>query len=176
MPKIDSSLPTEEWRPVPGYEGRYEVSSCGRVFSFARQGTTGKLLRPVDFGGYKRVLLYAGDGTRVRFGIHRLVALAFLPNPEGKPQVNHKNGTKYDNRLENLEWATNAENIQHSFNTGLNKGAPSRPVLGVNIVTGSGLYLKSVNSAVQWGFSKSAILKVLAGINTQTKGYTWHDY
>ena len=111
---------TEEiWKDVQGYEGLYQVSNLGRVKSF--QLGEGTLLNPsLARKGYLCVELRL-SGKRKRFRIHRLVAMAFIPNIENKPEVNHINGIKTDNRIENLEWVTHLENISHAWNTGLGK-------------------------------------------------------
>lgn len=107
----------EEWRDVVGYEGLYQVSSLGRVRSTA----TGRIYGapPADRrrGGetnYRVAHLKRADGIRRSFPVHRLVALAFLPNPEHKPVVNHRDGDRRNNRLSNLEWATYGENSRHA--------------------------------------------------------------
>lgn len=112
------------WADVPGWEGRYEVSNDGLVRSWAgRHGDEAEphiLKQKIDRYGYPVVCLRNRAQCRIEYPtVHRLVALAFIENPEGKPQVNHKNGNKTDNRVENLEWATNAENIQHAHDMGL---------------------------------------------------------
>lgn len=96
-----------EWKPVPipTYEYVYMVSDMGDVLSLR----TGQLLTPkVTKAGYLRVALSI-EGVVKMVAVHRLVAKAFIPNPENKPTVNHKNENKMDNRAVNLEWATNAE-------------------------------------------------------------------
>jgi len=107
--------------PVPGYEGLYAVTKNGVVFSLPRT-TTKKLgiMNPVDNmnGSYLRVVL-SKDGHAKLWYIHRLVALAYIDNPESKPMVNHKNGIKTDNHVDNLEWATSMENHTHAFEHGL---------------------------------------------------------
>jgi len=95
----------EEWKPMPGFEGYYLISNRGNVWSVR----TSKLLKiKTTNAGYARVTPCV-NGYRKECAVHRLVALAFIPNPENKPTVNHKNENKLDNRVENLEWATNAE-------------------------------------------------------------------
>lgn len=107
----------EQWKHIPGYEGSYMVSSYGRVKSF--KNNKERILKPgKNSSGYLNITLYKNDLPHY-YRAHRLVAIAFLPNPENKNQVNHINGIKTDNRLENLEWATNKENIQHAYRTGL---------------------------------------------------------
>lgn len=111
------------WAEIPGWEGRYEVSNDGLVRSWA--GKHGNLLKPhllkpkKDRYGYLVVCLRDRKAERTEYPtVHRLVAMAFLEEIN-KPQVNHKNGIKTDNRVENLEWVTNSENIQHAFSMGL---------------------------------------------------------
>ena len=103
----------EEWRAVKGYEGIYQISSLGRIRNFY-----GRILKPETArNGYKRITLW----DRKKYQIHRLVAIAFIPNPENKETVNHKNGVKTDNRVENLEWNTWSENSKHAYAIGLKK-------------------------------------------------------
>lgn len=94
----------ETWKPVVGYEGLYEVSNMGNVKSCSKEGN-GYMPRILKAGtmkvGYKHVALHK-SGKQTTLTIHRLVAIAFLPNPENKKEVNHKNGARIDNRLENL--------------------------------------------------------------------------
>lgn len=111
----------EEWKPIEGFEGLYEISSYGRVKSF-NVSSSGKILRPSpDSGGYLRTSL-TKDGKRKYVNVHRLVANAFLPRIDGKTCVNHIDGNKANNRLDNLEWCTYSENIQHAFRIGLYSG------------------------------------------------------
>ena len=117
----------EIWKEIEGYNGIYLVSNIGNVKSIDRKSkhaTSGyitvfgrnKALR--NWGGYPRVYL-TKENTGNTFSVHRLVAKTFIPNPENKAQVNHINGIKHDNRVENLEWCTPKENMQHALSTGL---------------------------------------------------------
>lgn len=108
---IDESK--EIWKDVLGYETKYQVSSYGRIKSIGH-GYPKTLSLLENSAGYNAIQFYQKTGSK-RFLIHRLVALAFLPNPENKPAVNHINGKKKDNRLENLEWVTLSDNILHSY-------------------------------------------------------------
>lgn len=108
-------LPSEEWLPIPGYD-KYEVSSFGRVKSVSRGKP--KILTPHSNRGYLQVFL-CKDGAQKSFRIHRLVAQAFIPNLEKKPQINHKDGHPLNNHVSNLEWVTARENTQHACDTGL---------------------------------------------------------
>ena len=110
----------EIWKPIEGTDGRYEVSNTGKVRStnYNKSGICRELKQKIDRYGYCVVTLHM-DGKQKYPTVHRLVAKAFIPNPENKPQVNHRSGVKTDNNVDNLEWSTTSENVQHAFDTGL---------------------------------------------------------
>lgn len=113
-----------DWRPLKRYEGRYEITKEGLI-----RNRHGRVLSPYQ-GEYLTVVL-TGEGFRRTERVHRLLAENFL-SPYSGEQVNHKNGDKYDNRLENLEWCTPSENVKHSYQEGLasNRGTRhSRSIL-----------------------------------------------
>jgi len=126
----------EEWKAIADSNGEYYISNQGRVKShkFGKE----RILKPGLIGsGYQFVdLCFKGKKPTSRT-IHKLVALAFIPNPENKPQVNHKDGDKLNNCIDNLEWVTRQENVRHAWENGLcesNRLASSKPVL--DIITG----------------------------------------
>lgn len=123
-------MKNEIWKPVVGYEGYYEVSNYGTIRSLDRQITIlkegiapqvfikpGRRLSPGVVSGYLRVVLKHAD-FKLNLLVHRLVAIAFIPNPENKPQVNHIDGNKKNNTLQNLEWCTAKENTLHATQIG----------------------------------------------------------
>lgn len=123
----------EIWKDIKGYEGLYQVSNLGRIKSLERYVKNHDAMqyheekiklateRKRNDGkqGYLALQLYRDNKAKNCY-VHRLVAEAFIPNPESKPTVNHINGDKHDNRAENLEWATYSENNIHAYVTGLN--------------------------------------------------------
>ena len=127
----------EIWKPIEGYEGLYEVSNMGRVRSLDREWkitpnhnmrTKGKVItQEKNHAGYLRACLSKHNNPRM-FSTHRLVAKAFVPNPQNKPDVNHKDGDKANNRANNLEWVTPSENQIHSRDA-LHRRYHSRPVI-----------------------------------------------
>lgn len=113
----------EQWKDIPEFEGIYQISNLGRVKGLSRfvnskdggkRPLKEQIINFTSYKGYDFVNLWKNQKSK-RFSVHRLVALAFIPNPENKPQVNHKNGIKTDNRLENLEWVTLSENMIHAY-------------------------------------------------------------
>lgn len=117
----------EQWKDVPEYEGLYLVSTHGRVFSFKRAGNRkDRILKPFRSsanGSYRCVSLNK-NGVDKRKSIHRLVATAFIKNPNGLREVNHKDGRPSNNHVDNLEWVNRSQNQLHAFAIGLksNKG------------------------------------------------------
>jgi hypothetical protein len=122
----------ETFRDVPGYEGRYMVSESGvvvgmlRIGKFTKPGKSAESDTPVRIMtqtksrcGYMRVSLVGFDGRDWSPGVHKVVALAFIPNPDRKRTVNHKDGDKTNNHVSNLEWMTYSENSFHAIATGL---------------------------------------------------------
>lgn len=116
----------EIWKDVPGYEGKYQVSNLGNVKSLRMWSSVQnryiqreRIMKPYKgASGYLQINLKT-ERTRRLALIHRLVASAFIPNTENKREVNHINGIKTDNRVENLEWNTSQQNSIHSYQTGL---------------------------------------------------------
>lgn len=126
VPPIDGEI----WKDIPDLQGCYQVSNMGRIKSLERTiaANDGRAIRVQEKilvprpsrCGYFLVWLYKGD-LRKGFSIHRLVAKAFIPNPDNLPEVNHKNGIKSDNRASELEWATSGDNQTHAYKIGLRK-------------------------------------------------------
>lgn len=118
----------EEWKDISGFEGQYQVSNLGRVRSLDRwvravsggcYKISGQLMRAADNGsGYLFVVMCKHSKYTQRL-VHRLVAEAFIPNPENKRTVNHKDGNRQNNYVDNLEWATSSENNKHAYKLGL---------------------------------------------------------
>lgn len=109
----------ERWKSVKGFEGKYLVSDHGRIYSMYRQGCNGRMLKlQLDKCGYPYAIL--SDGKRKKYTlVHRAVAAAFVKNKKNKPQINHLDGVKTNNYATNLEYCTAAENIAHSYDSGL---------------------------------------------------------
>lgn len=147
----------EVWKDIQGYDGLYQVSDLGRVKSFKYNKE--KILKPgIDDSEYMTVVLCDG-GIKNKY-IHRLVAMAFIANPENKPTVNHKKGIKTDNRASQLEWATQKENVKHSFDILGRKGS-FKAVIQLskerNIISEySSLKIASIKTAVSQGNISSA--------------------
>ena len=177
----------EEWRDIKGYEGKYQVSNLGRVKGLERTVNTWNAYKTLYERVLKTYMAYNGYLKVVLQGktklIHRLVAEAFIPNPENKPQVNHKNEVKQDNRVENLEWVTAKENV--NYGTSLRRRAATQRRLG-NQINNKGSSKKvicveeqkifeSINDAVRKGFGKdsSAITKCCKGKKQTHNKYHW---
>lgn len=123
----EDCISSEIWKPIPNFEGLYEASNIGRIRSVERKVSSGKgertvsskILKPIlDEWGYEKVSLSKG-GKCVSRKVNRLVAQAFIPNPNNYPQVNHKDGIKTHNYIENLEWCTASQNMKHCFENGM---------------------------------------------------------
>lgn len=111
----------EEWKVIPD-EPNYSVSNFGRI----RNNTTRNIRKFTECPGSRYAKLHVGRPPhRKHYAIHRLVANAFIPNPENKPEINHINGNKYDNRVSNLEWCTHSENMKHATHNDLCPLPPS---------------------------------------------------
>lgn len=174
----------EIWKDIPEFTGHYQVSNLGRVKSLSRfcvdRHRTGALIKPDKNANYHRVTL-SKDRKPKRFSIHRLVAICFIPNPNNKPQVNHINGIKTDNRLDNLEWCTASENINHAISTGLYippsgaKNKQSKPVAMIDVNTGKVLnvFHSAVVAQKLTGVYRTGIRNCCTGRKSHAGGYKW---
>lgn len=120
----------EIWKPIDGFEGLYEVSNMGNIKrlqktitdKYRNRNVKEKIMTPRKSKDYLTICLHRDDDSK-ECRIHRLVAQAFIPNPENKPQVNHKDGNKQNNCVDNLEWNTQSENMKHAYKLGLKKSS-----------------------------------------------------
>lgn len=118
----ETTLIDEEWKDIEGYEGLYAISNCGNIKSYTKLNSRGqylkqRILKPVLMkNGYYTVTLYNDGGSSKKY-LHRLVAEAFIPNPENKPTVDHINRDRRDNNVKNLRWATYSEQRSNQIST-----------------------------------------------------------
>ncbi len=162
------------WKNIKGYEGRYMASDDGRIKSLVKKGCSSQnesiLEGSPDKDGYLRVGIRDKNGKAKTAKIHRLVAETFIPNPENLPQVNHKNGVKTDNRVENLEWITNVDNIRHAVAIGLrDHHYQSRKVEILDKETGEMFSFESMKDASLWlGHKRSYLARKVINKKSRT--------
>ena len=165
-------------KEIPGFPGIY-VTDSGEIFSELRHGIY--LKQQPDNKGYLRVRVTI-NGQKKQLKVHRVVAEAFVPNPMNKPQVNHKDGNKHNNRADNLEWVTNQENADHAMANGLwanvfaaskrTNDARKTPMLVTDLATGETVWFESMSDAERYCGTKH-INEVLQGKRSHANGYTF---
>ena len=155
-----------------GQETDYSVSTEGEV----RKDTTNYILSQSSQQDYKFVGLLI-NGKQKRMRVHRMVALTFIDNPDNKPYVNHINGNRSDNNVENLEWVTPSENTQHAVNTGLFKSGRNRAVIQYNLNGEQMATFESASEAArQTGGSQSKITMCCRRQRDSANDYQWRYY
>jgi hypothetical protein len=155
------------WKRVPGFDECYKVSSQGEIYSVRR-------LKPLNghcsHTGYKHITL--SDNNRRRIDtVHRIVAETFIPNPDNKRDVNHKNGNKLDNRVENLEWCTRSENLHHAIEIGLVNSRKRIAQLKDGVVINT--FDSAKVAAKVLGLGYSPIYGAASGRYKTAHGYQW---
>ena len=186
-------MPEEIWKPVVGFEGRYDVSNMGRVRSLINNCENLRAepkIRKLTLGksGYFYVVLWDHGNNKV-LRVHRMVAEAFLEKPDNAECVNHVNGIKTDNRVENLEWCTLSENTLHAIRLGLvvdpashfhtkgrhGKDHPTSKPVEQYTLDGEfiGEYESCVEAANRLGFVANNIQRCAHGKRRTAHGYRW---
>ena len=172
----------EIWKDIKDFEGLYKVSNLGNVKSSERRVKNGKntfrtqkerlvKLKPnLERNGYVYCMLYK-DNKAYSKQVHRLVALAFIQNPDNLPQVNHKDGNKENNSIDNLEWVTDIQNKKHAWKTGL-ANAEHRKQKIKCIQTGE-VFESVVKCSEIMNIDRSSIFKQLKGEKEYVKGYSF---
>lgn len=157
----------EIWKDIKGYEGLYQVSNLGRV---RRQS---KLLHlNTNTYGYKHVTLSKGNAQKTAL-VHRLVASAFIENPLGLPQINHKDGDKSNNAVSNLEWVTPKENNCHAINSNLRKTKKILLIGNENKVIREFNNRMEINSFLDKHVCQDLITRCCNGQRKTAYGYVW---
>ena len=168
------------WKDIQGYEGAYQVDENGNVYSIRKK----KMLKAwKNRFGYLKVSLWK-DNRGKQFAVHRLVAQAFIPNPENKPQVNHIDCDRTNNNVDNLEWVTNQENHDWSVKLGrrvmrenwrskIIATRQRKPVEGTNIETGEVIRFDGIRAVSSAGYDSKSVTNCCKGRKKSYRGFTW---
>lgn len=172
----------EIWKPIPGYDGWYEASSLGRIRT--NHYMNGSEVRVMKYeqnqDHYCRVELRK-QGTRKKHMVHQLIALTFIPNPEGKPYVDHKDGNRHNNAVDNLRWCTHAENMNfpgvRNTMSIIRQGSLNHYAKSIKQYTLDGILVKEWDcmsvAARAYNVSIAAISSCASGKLAHVKGYVW---
>ena len=153
-------------QPIEGFRG-YFINKEGQVWSEYRRHCW---LTPSSNGtGYHKVVLCRDEKKHTKY-VHRLVAETFLPNPDNKPQVNHKNGIRHDNRAKNLEWATRSENHLHAYRE---LGRVHHHAKPIRCVETGDIYSSATFASKQLGIPQTCISAVVRGVQSRAGGFHW---
>ena len=169
----------EIWKFIAGFGERYEVSNFGRV-RVNRIWTSGRETQKIKKQrttrkGYRTITLYQTPYDVLK-SVHRLVAIAFIPNPDNKPQVNHKDGIKTNNRVDNLEWTTAKENMRHAAKNGLLKPPKGEKSHKAKLKNSQILFIKQLLSENKPHWFIADLFNVCeATISRINRGYNWTD-
>lgn len=163
----------EIWKDVVGYEKLYQVSNNGKIKSYKRSGTNGKTLNGgFDKWGYIRVTLSKNNKIK-KHKVHRLVAEAFILNPNNFLQVNHKDGNKQNNCVDNLEWCTASYNTKHSYINNLNK-TKGKKIIVINKLNNKEIYYRSMRDAsLKIGYNKGYLFSRIKNNIFENDLYKW---
>lgn len=167
----------EHWEPIKDFPG-YEISDWGQVRSYRRINHQGEILKAtVSSRGYASIILYK-DGKGYARLVHRLVAEAFIPNPDQKETVNHIDCDKLNNHVSNLEWMTKSENVIHAYENGLNENVRRRLSEGcakvhppVRVIETGRIYQSQRELSRELGLCEQSVSRCLKGGSKSTGGY-----
>lgn len=171
----------EEWRDIIGYEGKYQVSNCGRVKTLNYNNTGRERIKQLETNtkGYKKIDLYK-NGEREPFLVHRLVAIAFIPNPNNFPIVNHKDENPSNNCVDNLEWC----DVKYNINYGTSQERRSKSITGgknpksksIICIDTNEIFTSIIEASRKYNIDQSSITKCCKGKRKIAGGYKWAYY
>lgn len=180
------SLPNEEWRDVVGFEGKYLISNQGRVISLRRKTYAGsgnykylspRLMTPsIMYNGYYGVMLCNvskkdGINHRRQHYIHRLIAEAFIPNPQNKPLIDHIDTNRTNNSISNLRWCTQTENMNNP--TTMRNHPNNTKIIQLSLNNEPLKYFRSMEATRVEGFNPTCVGNCCRGVQISHKGYHW---